>query len=640
MTTAEASARAAIVDDVVSVLGGLGRPVDAAAVAQQVDGLSGIDAAEARAVVLATYGVRPDGTPTDDMVPRRPPWRALLAVLRGSRPVMAYLAVAALAGILPGLVVPLLVRVLVDRDFVGGDATWFWPVAWGIIAATVVAAVVAWLQNAVLIRLATRINATEQTRLAWHALRLPAETIARVSPGGISGIASGMQSIGIRAGIMLPFAVVNAITAAVFALALLLLDWSLGVAGILVSLIAVVAIPLAQGPQRRLERQAAAAQVALTGMTGEIVSGIEPIKAAGWEQHAFNRWAVTRAEAGRWASRRGRLSQWLGVVPVLIPTLGFGVVLAIGALQVMDGAITLGTLVAAQSFLLVLLASASLIGFMGALIHASGAWAGQADDLRALPIDPELVDVAPVRIPADATLQGDLRGSGLVFGYDRSAPPLLDGIDVHVPPGTRLALVGGSGSGKSTIARLLIGELRPWAGTVELDGVPRIAVHRDARARAVAYVPQESVLFPGTIRDNLSLWDDRVPDDDLWAALDDACVAGAVQSRVGGLSAEVSGGTGGFSGGELQRLAIARALVGNPRVLVLDEATSALDPVVEAEVEASVRRRGCSCIVIAHRLSTIRDADEIAVVQSGAIVQRGRFEEILGSGPFGELVRG
>ena len=640
MSTTVPPARAAVVDDIVAVLGGLGYPADPSVIERQVDGLAGIDPDEARAVVLATYGVRPDGAATDDLVPSRPPWRSLMAVLRGSQGVMAYLFVAAVAGIVPGLVVPLLVRILVDRDLVGGDATWFWPVAIGIIVATIVAAVVAWLQNAVLIRLASRINATEQTRLAWHALRLPSETIAQLSPGGIAGIAAGMQSIGIRAGIMLPFAMVNVLTAAVFAMALLLLDWRIGLAGVAVSMIAVLIIPLSQGPQRRLEQEAAASQVALTGVTGEIVSGIEPIKAAGWEQHAFNRWAGLRADAGRWASRRGRLSQWLGVVPVLVPTLGFGVVLAIGALQVMAGAITLGTLVAAQSFLLVLLASASLIGFMGALIHASGAWAGQADDLRSMPIDPEMVDVAPVRIAADATLDGDVRGVGLVFGYDRSAPPLIDGIDIHVAPGTRLALVGGSGSGKSTIARLLIGELRPWSGVVELDGVPRIAVHRDARARAVAYVPQESVLFPGTIRENLSLWDDQVHDDALWSALDDACVAEPVRARVGGLAAEVAGGTGGFSGGELQRLAIARALVGNPRVLVLDEATSALDPLVEADVEAALRRRGCTCIVIAHRLSTIRDADEIAVVQAGAIVQRGRFDDLLVSGPFRDLVRG
>ena len=630
---------AGMVDEIVGVLDELGRPVDAGAIAHQLGGLEGLDPDDARAVVLATYGVRPDATPTDDFVPRRSPWRALTAVLRGSRPVLVYAGVAAIAGIIPGLIVPLLMGILVDRDIVSGDATWYWPVAIGIIIATLVAGIVAWLQNMALTRLAARINAVEQARLSWHALRLPAETITEVSPGAITGISGGMQAIGIRAGIMVPFAVVNVITAGVFAVALLLVDWRVGLAGIAVASVSILVIPLTQRPQRRREDEAAVARVALTTTSSEILSGIEPIKAAGWEQHAFNRWSVVRAEVGRTTSRRSQFGQWLGAVPALVPTLGFGVVLAIGAMQVMAGSLTLGTLVAAQSYLLLLLASAGLVGFVGALIESSGAWVAQADDLRARPIDPELASVpSAVRIPADAAVRGDLRGTSLVFGYDRNAPPLIEGLDIHVAPGMHLALVGGSGSGKSTIARLLIGEIRPWSGIVELDGVPRIAVHRRARARAVAYVPQEPRLFPGTIRENLSLWDDSVPDADLWRALDQACIAEAIRARVGGLSSQVVGGTGGFSGGELQRLAIARALVGDPRVLVLDEATSALDPVVEAQVVDALRRQGCTCIVIAHRLSTIRDADVIAVVEAGRIVQQGRFDELVGTSPFREMV--
>lgn len=640
MTTAgpAATPTAGMVDEIAGVLQALGHAVDRDAVQHQVDGLEGLDPHDIRDVVLATYGVRPDGTPTDDFVPQRTPWRALAAVLRGSRPALVYAGVAALVGIVPGLVVPLLIGILVDRDIVAGDATWFWPVAIGIIVATLVLGLVAGLQNMALTRLAARINAVEQARLVWHALRLPSETITEVSPGAITGISGGIQAIGIRAGIMVPFAVLNVITVGVFAVALLLVDWHVGIAGIAVASVSIIVIPLTQRAQRRREDAAATSQVALSTVTSDIVSAIEPIKAAAWEQHAFNRWSVTRADAGHATSRRSQFGQWLGAVPVLIPTLGFGVVLAIGALQVMAGSLTLGTLVAAQSYLLVLLASASLVGFVGALIESSGVWVGQADSLRARPIDPELAPV-PVQVPANGTVRGDLRGRALVFGYHRDAPPLIDGVDIEVTAGMHLALVGGSGSGKSTIARLLIGEIRPWSGVVEIDGIPRIAVHRQARARAMAYVPQEPRLFPGTIRENLTLWDDRVPDADVWRALDDAHVADAVRSRVGGLAAEVIGGTGGFSGGELQRLAIARALVRDPRVLVLDEATSALDPVVEAQVVQAIRRRGCTCIVIAHRLSTIRDADIIVVVDAGCIVQRGPFDDLVGTGPFGEMVR-
>jgi len=205
---------------------------------------------------------------------------------------------------------------------------------------------------------------------------------------------------------------------------------------------------------------------------------------------------------------------------------------------------------------------------------------------------------------------------------------------------SRVALVGPSGSGKTTIAKLIIGELRPWSGYVALDGVQRLEVPRDMRTRDIAYVPQTSVLFPGTIRDNLTLWDDSITDEALERAARDACIETTILGRPGAYFHEITSTDGGFSGGELQRLAIARALAGEPRIIVLDEATSALDPVVEAEVEAHLRARGVTAIVVAHRLSTIRDADEILVVDAGRVVQRGTFTELAREGLFAELVHG
>jgi ABC-type multidrug transport system fused ATPase/permease subunit len=200
--------------------------------------------------------------------------------------------------------------------------------------------------------------------------------------------------------------------------------------------------------------------------------------------------------------------------------------------------------------------------------------------------------------------------------------------------------VGPSGSGKTTIAKLIIGELRPWSGYVSLDGTPRLSVPRDMRTRDIAYVPQTSMLFPGTIRENLTLWDESITDDAVERAARDACIEGAILSRPGAYFHHVTSADGGFSGGELQRLSIARALAGDPRIIVLDEATSALDPVVEAEVEARLRTRGVTTILVAHRLSTIRDADEILVVDAGRIVQRGTFMQLVNEGLFAELVHG
>jgi ABC-type bacteriocin/lantibiotic exporter with double-glycine peptidase domain len=250
---------------------------------------------------------------------------------------------------------------------------------------------------------------------------------------------------------------------------------------------------------------------------------------------------------------------------------------------------------------------------------------------------------APWATPATAARPSGPASAGLrtvTFGYDRDLPPLLEDIDLEIPAGARLALVGGSGSGKSTLARLIIGELQPWSGEVLLDGEPRLTLPRRWRTSAVAYVPQSPALVPGTVIENLTMFDDSITETDVHDAVRDACIEDAIMSRPLGYGEVLSGTGDGFSGGELQRLAIARALCRGPRLLVLDEATSALDPVVEERVEANLRARDCTCFVVAHRLSTVRDADVILVVDEGRIVQRGRYREISTAGHFAELVHG
>ena len=625
---------------IAATLGRLGRPATADDITPALEGMDGLPDADADRVVLATYGVSGDGTPTADFTPPRTQRQSLGHALAGAGGALAYVGVAALAGIVPGLAVPLMVRAFVDRYLVADDPSWLWRVAIGIVIAALLMAVVSYLQLRVLNKVAVRINAAATSGFAWHVLRLPTATISRLGAGSLAGRISALQSSGLQVGLMLPLAGVNVVTVVAFATALLVIDWSLGVAAIVICILAALATTAFRRRQVVIERAHNAAQVALSDATSDIVTGIESVKAPAWEQPVFTRWAMTRAEAARWTSVNGRMRQYLSVIPLLTPTLGFGVVLAIGALQVIAGSLTLGTLVAAQSFLAILLGAAAELVWIGVLVNAGVARLEQAHEVECLPLDPEVVAPDEVAGAAGAELGGELQGVGLVFGFDRSQPPLVDGVDIRVPAGSRVALVGSSGSGKTTIARLLLGEIQPWAGTVLLDGVPRLAVPRSTRTRGIAYVPQQSVLFPGTIRDNLTLWDDAITDDDIRQAVADACIGDAIAERPGGLDAVLTGQGGGLSGGEVQRLAIARALAGNPRILVLDEATSALDPVVEAEVEANLRRRGCTCVVVAHRLSTIRDADEILVVKHGHITHRGTFDEVLAAGALGAMVHG
>jgi ATP-binding cassette subfamily C protein len=203
-----------------------------------------------------------------------------------------------------------------------------------------------------------------------------------------------------------------------------------------------------------------------------------------------------------------------------------------------------------------------------------------------------------------------------------------------------VAVVGGSGSGKSTLARVLAGLYPPASGEVLLDGRPLSRSPADVLRRSVALVDQDVLLFEGSVRDNLTLWDRTVSDTALWRACRDARADDVVSALPGGLDAVLQEGGANLSGGQRQRLEIARALVHDPPVLILDEATSALDVETEAAVAENLRRRGCTLILMAHRLSTVRDCDEILILHRGEVVERGTHGELWAAGGhYARLVR-
>ncbi|HEV8025244.1 MAG TPA: ATP-binding cassette domain-containing protein, partial [Candidatus Nanopelagicales bacterium] len=418
------------------------------------------------------------------------------------------------------------------------------------------------------------------------------------------------------------------IAALAFAVLLIFYQPLVGVLVIAFSLISVASLRILTRKRMVIQQQVMQRQNDLAGKSLGAFVDVETIKASGREQETF---AGLASDYGKFSAARDRLSSssaLLVAVPVLVAALSTASVLIVGGYFVLSGALTIGALFA----MLALAANinAPLTAFMAAgdRISVIGTNLQALDDVLEEPVDELFGEQSDVADPDDVA--GDLELRSITFGYSRQEPPLLDDFSLKLGPGQRVALVGGSGSGKSTIANIATGLLHPWSGDVLLDERPLLSYRSGIREQAIAKVDQTVVLFAGTIRQNVTLFDDSIPDDLIIRALEDAQILDDVLARDGGLDAAVEENGRNFSGGQRQRLEIARALVREPRVVILDEATSALDEITEARVDAALRRRGVTCLIVAHRLSTVRDADRIVVLgPGGELLEAGTHEELI-----------
>lgn len=564
---------------------------------------------------------------------------ALSPRLRGSWSGVNYVIIASFLLVLLGLVVPTFSRIFVDDILVQGR-DWIAPLlaAMGLTALAV--GILTWLQQKYLLRLETKLALSMSTRFFWHILRLPIVFFTQRYGGDltkrieindrVAQLLSGELATNLLGVVMVGF----------YAILMIQYDVVLTVVGISIVTLNMIAL---QVFSRRRTDATKRLQIEESAIMGSAMNGlqiIETLKATGAESDFFAKWAGQHAKTINVEQEHAIYSKILSVIPLLLTNLSIVAILVVGGVRVIDGSMTVGMLVAFQILMLAFLKPVNELVNLGGRLQDAKGDLNMLDDVLRYERDPQVDYEVETARENQIKLAGYVELSGITFGYSRFAPPLLQDVSLSLKPGSRVALVGTSGSGKSTVAKLIAGLYAPWEGQILFDDKTREEIPRPVITRSLAMVDQDIFMFEGTIRENLSLWDKTIPIQDIIQATKDAAIHADISARSGGYESKIVEGGRNFSGGQKQRLEIARALVRNPTILVLDEATSALDPITEKTIDDNIRRRGCTCVIVAHRLSTIRDCDEIIVFDKGQIVQRGTHASMINvDGPYARLIK-
>lgn len=575
-------------------------------------------------------------------------WGFVRRRLNGLWAAAAFITIISVIISLMGIINPVMSRFFMDRLLTGENPELLRPFMMLLVGLAVLQTGVLLIQGMYSMRIQGKLAVLGSTTYLWKVLQLPMAFFSQRMTGDIQQRQLTNETIAETLIQTLAPLAIN-ICMMVFYLVVMLryslLLTAVGLASIAVNL---AVAQILSGKRINITRQQARDEGLLASTTVSGIQIIESIKSSGSENGYFQKWAGYQAAVNVQRVRLARWNAYLGGVPGLMASIANGAVLVLGVWLVMNGAFTLGMIMSFQGFLFSFMNPAQTLIQAGQVIQEMRTRMERVEDVMEYPVDdvfnkPEesserigsIDEHSENKVP-DAgqrqKLHGEVELRDVSFGYSRLMPPMIEGISLHLKQGSQVALVGFSGCGKSTIAKLIGRLYQPWSGEILFDGIPAEEIDRAVFTGSVAVVDQDITLFKGTVAENIRLWDNSVEDFEMILAARDAQIYDDINMREGAFYGEVIEDGRNLSGGQRQRLEIARVLAQDPTILVMDEATSALDACTEMEVVKAIRERGITCIVIAHRLSTIRDCDEIIVLDEGRIVERGTHEELYAAG--------
>lgn len=560
--------------------------------------------------------------------------------LEGTAAAFLFVMAVTVATALIGVLQPVFSRIFIDRLLGEGGGAWLSFFLFGITSLAVIEFILAWMRAVNLLKIQGKFAVVANSEFMWHVLKLPMEFFSQRLAGDIAMRQKANQNI--ASSLVQTFAplVMNGVMMVFYLVVMVRYSLPLTCIGMASILINVWLASVISAKRIHITRVLMRDQGNLDGVTYTGIEMIETIKSSGAENGFFEKWSGIQASVNTQRGKYAKLDGYIGVLPAFVVTVSDVFILTIGAWFIIQGNFTTGMLLAFQGFMQAFRNPAQMLLTAGQNIQEMRTNMERIQDVMEYPEEEKYrQDMEADEDVEYGKLQGNVELRNVTFGYSRLEEPLVSDFSISIKQGQRIALVGASGCGKSTVSKLISGLYQPWSGEILIDGMPISKIHHQVFAGSLAVVDQDIILFEDTIANNIKMWDSTIEDYEMILAARDAQLHEDIMQREGGYQYRILEGGKDFSGGQRQRLEIARVLAQDPTIIIMDEATSALDAKTEYDVVNAIKDRGITSIVIAHRLSTIRDCDEIIVMDHGKIAERGTHEQLMAlGGRYRELV--